>query len=252
MKSKYTKTTGQLLDEIRQNQIDETITAVKNKAKKTGMPYSILKKVYDRGMAAWKGGHRPGASQQQWAFARVNSMLTGGKADPDLQKQIKDGGYKKKKKKSESITRESIEEWYSDEETISLYQGRYGDEWMKKLNNTYEAMLSKLDESCCDDCDNLYDHVIMEAEYQGRKVKLNDPFRLPTGSKKKFGVYVKNEKGNIVKVTFGDPNMGINRDDPEARKNFRARHSCDDNPGPKYKARYWSCYQWRAGAKVDN
>ena len=52
-------------------------------------------------------------------------------------------------------------------------------------------------------------------------------------------------------VRFGDPNMGINRDDPNARKNFRARHNCDD-PGPKWKARYWSCYQWRAGAKVDN
>ena len=98
---------------------------------------------------------------------------------------------------------------------------------------------------------SLYDHAIMESEYQGRKVKLNDPFRLPSGSKKKFGVYVKNDKGNVVKVTFGDPNMGINRDDPEARKSFRARHQCDTNPGPKWKARYWSCYQWRAGAKVD-
>ena len=243
---------GKIINPKKEEILDEKIEGLVNKSKQTGVPYSILKKSYDRGMAAWKGGHRPGASQQQWAFARVNSMLTGGKADPDLQKQIKDGGYKKKKKKSESITKESIEEWYSDNETISLYQGRYGDEWLKKLNNTYEAMLSKLDESCCDDCDNLYDHVIMEAEYQGRKVKLNDPFRLPSGSKKKFGVYVKNEKGNIVKVTFGDPNMGINRDDPEARKNFRSRHSCDDNPGPKYKARYWSCYQWRAGAKVDN
>ena len=62
---------------------------------------------------------------------------------PRLQKQIKDGGYKKKKKKSESVTRESIEEWYSDEETISLYQGRYGDEWLKKLNNTYEKDVIK-------------------------------------------------------------------------------------------------------------
>jgi len=82
-----------------------------------------------------------------------------------------------------------------------------------------------------------------------KKVKLNSPFRLPAGSKKKFGVYVKNEKGNIVKVTFGDPNMEIKRDDPNRRKNFRARHNCD-NPGPKWKARYWSCYQWRAGAPV--
>ena len=90
------------------------------------------------------------------------------------------------------------------------------------------------------------------AEYEGRKVKLNNPFRLPSGSKKKFGVYVKNDKGNVVKVTFGDPNMEIKRDDPARRKAFRSRHSCDDNIGPKWKARYWSCYQWRAGKKVDN
>ena len=229
-------------------QLDEKIEGLVNKSKQTGVPYSILKKSYDRGMAAWKGGHRPGASQQQWAFARVNSMLTGGKADPDLQKQIKDGGYKKKKKAS----KESVEEWFTSDETISLYQERYGDEYLIKLNNTYKRMLSKLNEEpCCDDCGNLYDHVISEAEYQGKKVKLNDPIRTSENPKKKFKVYVKNEKGTVVVVRFGDPNMGINRDDPERRKSFRARHNCDD-PGPKWKARYWSCYQWRAGAKVDN
>ena len=68
---------------------------------------------------------------------------------------------------------------------------------------------------------------------------------------KKFKVYVKNEKGNVVVVRFGDPNMEIKRDDPQRRKSFRARHDCS-NPGPKWKARYWSCYQWRAGKKVDN
>ncbi len=97
-----------------------------------------------------------------------------------------------------------------------------------------------------------YDLVVEKAEYQGREVTLNDPFRLPTGSKKKFGVYVKNDKDNIVKVQFGDPNMEIKRDDPGRRKSFRARHGCDVDPGPKWKAKYWSCYQWRAGAKVDN
>jgi hypothetical protein len=77
---------------------------------------------------------------------------------------------------------------------------------------------------------------------------LNKPFRTP-GGPKKFSVYVKNEKGNVVKVNFGDPNMEIKRDDPARRKSFRARHNCA-NPGPKWKARYWSCYQWRAGAPV--
>ena len=97
-----------------------------------------------------------------------------------------------------------------------------------------------------------YDVVVEKAEYQGREVKLNDPFRLPTGSKSKFAVYVKNDKGNVVKVQFGDPNTDIKRDDPARRKSFRARHGCDVDPGPKWKAKYWSCYQWRAGAKVDD
>lgn len=79
---------------------------------------------------------------------------------------------------------------------------------------------------------------------------LNKPFRLPSGSKKKFGVYVKNDKGNIVMVKFGDPNMEIRRDNPEARKNFRARHQCDTNVGPKWKARYWSCRMWEGGKSV--
>ena len=77
---------------------EEKIAGLVNKSEKSGVPYGILKKSYDRGMAAWRTGHRPGASQQQWAFARVNSMLTGGKADPDLQAKIRSGGYKKKKK----------------------------------------------------------------------------------------------------------------------------------------------------------
>jgi hypothetical protein len=79
-----------------------------------------------------------------------------------------------------------------------------------------------------------------EAEYQGRKVTLNKPMR---GDVKKSKVYVKNAKGNVVKVNFGDPNMKIRKSNPKARKSFRARHNCD-NPGPKWKARYWSCKAW--------
>ena len=72
------------------------------------------------------------------------------------------------------------------------------------------------------------------------------------GGPKKFAVKVKNpETGNIKTVRFGDPNMEIKRDDPKRRKSFRARHNCDD-PGPRTKARYWSCKQWRAGAKVES
>ena len=104
------------------------------------------------------------------------------------------------------------------------------------------------EEACCDDCK--YDHVISEAQYQGKTVKLNDPIRTNEVPTKKFKVYVKD--GDKVKVVrFGDPGLSIKRDDPNRRKSFRARHNCD-NPGPKTKARYWSCYQWRSGSKVDN
>lgn len=72
--------------------------------------------------------------------------------------------------------------------------------------------------------------------------RLNKPFLTPGGPKKR-SVYVKNEKGNVVKVNFGDPNLSIKRDNPERKKSFRARHNCD-NPGPKTKARYWSCRFW--------
>jgi hypothetical protein len=80
--------------------------------------------------------------------------------------------------------------------------------------------------------------------------KLNRPFRTP-GGPKKFSVYVKNDKGNIIKVNFGDPGLSIKRDNPARRKNFRARHNCD-NPGPKTKARYWSCRNWEAGRSVSD
>ena len=83
--------------------------------------------------------------------------------------------------------------------------------------------------------------IFQEAEYQGRKVKLGKPTRGDVG---KFKVYVKDPKtGNVKKVNFGDPNMKIRKSNPKARKSFRARHNCK-NPGPKTKARYWSCKAW--------
>ncbi len=188
------------------SQVDESYTlnekkikGLVNKAEKSGMPYGVLKKVYDRGMAAWRTGHRPGTTPQQWAFARVNSFVTKSKgtwggADKDLAKQVRG---------------ESLEE--------------------KKLNSWGE--------------------LTEKAEYNGRPVDLNNPTE---GDTKKYKVYVKNEKGNVVKVEFGDPNMEIKRDDPARRKSFRARHQCDTNPGPKYKARYWSCKFWEKGKSVTD
>ena len=249
-------------------ELDEKIAGLVTKAEKSGMPYGILKKVYDRGMAAYKTGHRPGTTAQQWAFARVNSFTTKssgtwGKADADLAAKVRGsskkevyeigkdyGDHTRKVTPGQSATKESVEEWYLDENTRDKYEERFGDNWLAKLTETYNKMLSKL--PCCDDCDGLYEHTIVESEYQGKKVKLNDPIRTSENPNKKFKVYVNNEKGKVVVVRFGDPNMSINRDDPKARKSFRARHGCDTDPGPKWKAKYWSCYQWRGGAKVDN
>jgi hypothetical protein len=81
-----------------------------------------------------------------------------------------------------------------------------------------------------------------EAEYHGRKVSLGKPFLTPDGPKKR-SVYVKNAKGNVIKVNFGDPNMRIKKSSPKHRKSFRARHHCE-NPGPRTKANYWSCRAW--------
>ena len=84
------------------------------------------------------------------------------------------------------------------------------------------------------------DDELEEAEYQGRDVPLNK--RLP-GDVKKSKVFVKNAAGRVVKVNFGDKNMTIKKNNPARRKSFRARHNCD-NPGPRTKARYWSCKAW--------
>ena len=183
--SKHTKKYKELYGE----ELNEEIAGLRTKSDESGIAYSILKQVYDRGMAAWKTGHRPGTTPQQWAFARVNSFITGGKtrstADKDLWDKVK-----------------------------------------KEETEIYE-----------------------ESEYQGKKVTLNKPFRTPDGPKK-FAVYVRNDKGNVIKLGFGDPNMEIKRDDPERRSNYRARHNCSD-PGPKWKANYWSCKFWSEKSVSD-
>ena len=104
---------------------------------------------------------------------------------------------------------------------------------MDDFINYLKSYQTSLDEANC--------NCVYEAEYQGREVKLGKPMR---GDVKKFKVYVKNPKtGKVVKVNFGDPNMRIKKSNPERRKSFRARHNCD-NPGPRTKARYWSCRKW--------
>lgn len=307
--------------------MEKADSGLQKKSEKSGIPVSILRQVYNRGVAAWRTGHRPGTTPQQWGYARVNSFITGGKtrttADKDLWAKASSARKAKKeefvseeikeiikklsersklqmsRRDAESMLLDKLKEYLKNAspdqlkhvgdmigrkitimgsgpkakvvfEAVSPAQqaaiaismkkagkkpkneeGGAGEEGTDKLRKKYEkdtpnsAVTEQSDDCSCGDLQ------VEQAEYEGRKVKLNDPFRLPAGSKKKFGVYVKNEKGNVIRLTFGDPNMEIKRDDPDRLKSFRARHNCD-NPGPKWKARYWSCYQWRAGAKVDN
>ena len=372
-KTKPSKHTNKFKKMYGEDYLNEKIKGLETKAKKSGMPYSILKKVYDRGMAAWKGGHRPGTTPQQWAFARVNSFVTKssgtwGKADKDLADKVRAseevevqetelGMIPKKKRKGHEVLgtggafgEKNIKEWFESNMTRASYQLRHGEDWWWKLNEVHDAMLEKIG-ACCDDCadgiheetelkekgpcwdgfkqvgmkmkggkqvpncvpeswtqedidenlrkvkgtDNLYEPKKMtkfartksmidylktrdnkDAEKRkkdkstsGYKMRmfnqmeniwgeitekddksgkeLNNPTR---GDVKKYKVYVKNDKGNVVKVEFGDPNMSIKRDDPARRKSFRARHNCE-NPGPKWKARYWSCKFWSTKSVTD-
>ena len=149
-------------------QLDEKIEGLVTKAKKSGMPYGILKKVYDRGMAAYKTGHRPGTTAQQWAFARVNSFVTKssgtwGKADKDLADKVRASEEvevqetelgmipKKKRKGHEVLGPESVQEWFESNMTRASYQLRHGEDWWWKLQEVKEAMLEKTG-ACCDDC----------------------------------------------------------------------------------------------------
>jgi hypothetical protein len=104
---------------------------------------------------------------------------------------------------------------------------------MDDFINFLKGYSTQLEEANC--------NCVYEAEYQGRDVKLGKPTQ---GDVKKFKVYVKNPKtGKIIKVNFGQKGMNIKKNSPGKRANFRARHNCD-NPGPRTKARYWSCRKW--------
>ncbi len=86
--------------------------------------------------------------------------------------------------------------------------------------------------------EDLEDEDIYEAEYKGKKVELNKPRRM--SGKRKFRVFTKNERGNVVKVEWGQPGATVKNDDPKASKSFRARHKCK-TPGPRWKPRWWAC-----------
>jgi hypothetical protein len=113
----------------------------------------------------------------------------------------------------------------------------YVGEYLEGLVNRFKE-LGKLEDE--PDFEVEKEDIEMEAKYQGREVPLGKPM---AGDVKKSKVYVKNPQGNIVKVNFGDKKMRIKKSNPNRRKSFRARHNCA-NPGPRHKARYWSCRAW--------
>jgi len=142
-----------------------------------------------------------------------------------------------------------------DENTANEFAQRLADHMFESGYEDFDIEISTdidedVDEITYEDVDEFHedygtlwfneDDELDEAEYQGRKVKLGKPTR---GDVKKFKVYVRNPKGNVVKVNFGSKDHRIKKSDPDARRSFRARHNCD-NPGPRHKARYWSCKKW--------
>ena len=211
------------------------------KGKKANL--GALKSVFRRGAGAFSTSHRPSVrSRDQWALGRVKAYLkllsSGRPANPKYTTDydLLPAGHPKSTKKAEDKTlKVKAPKGYHWMQTMNgpmLMEGDY-----KPHPGAVEAFEFGLIE-------DHEDSRIVKAEYQGKKVELNKPRRL-SGENKKFGVYVKNDKGNIVQVKFGDPKLDIKRDDPERRRNFRARHNCG-NPGPKHKARYWSCKMWSA------
>jgi len=162
-----------------------------------------------------------------------------------------------KEEQLKNLIREMVEEMYNEQSQMqdeclecyeSAMQERTNEIWEDCYRKTNLDMIPEGDEHTCEG-DEFYEiygdmkyepEKIEEAEYQGRKVKLGVPMK---GDVKKSKVYVKNPKGNVVKVNFGDKKMRIKKSIPKRRKSFRARHNCA-NPGPRHKARYWSCRAW--------
>jgi len=204
---------------------------------------SQLKKIYRRGAGAFSSSHRPGKSRGQWAMARVNmflKMVRGGKVKDSYRKADQDVAKASAAVMIDDGIRDEMnlfteEDFIAAKLDIHNYQLQEDPEFTDEMWSTIFIDVDKLG------FEEYVDEESWAAEANKGK-KLNKPFRTP-GGPKKFSVYVKNEKGNVVKVNFGDPNMEIKRDDPGRRKNFRARHNCA-NPGPKTKARYWSCKMW--------
>ena len=230
-----------------------------------------LKQVFDRGIGAYKtnpSSVRPNVtSKEQWAYARVNSFLEiyrGAKTanhDKDLLPDMKKAQYANDifTTEMEAVARSydmgldgytHVSEYngqavFMPAESHEAYLAYYGAEGEEDEPETPSsermAMLQMVIEE-------LLKEDVQKAEYQGKTVNLNKPRRIQDGNKK-FEVFVQ-DGDKVTRVTFGDPNMQIRRDNPKARANFRARHSCD-TATDKTSAKYWSCRMWEADTSVS-
>ena len=147
------------------------------------------------------------------------------------------------KKINNRVNRQEVIDWFNQND-IEYYRMTDIEMYIMYIEKNMEDMdINSEDEfGSVEETDFIPDDLLNEAEYQGRKVQLGKPFLTPNGPKKR-SVYVKNEKGNVIKVIFGDPNMRIKKHIPSHRKSFRARHHCD-TAKDKTSPRYWSCKFW--------
>lgn len=152
------------------------------------------------------------------------------------------------KKINSLVNRQEVIQWFNDNDVWDNYNITDIEMYMIYIERNMEETDADSDEfGSVEETDFISDDTLNEAEYQGRKVKLG---KIMQGDIKKFKVYVKNDKGKVVKVNFGfggksakGKRMVIKKNNPERRKSFRARHNCS-NPGPRWKPRYWACRTW--------
>jgi hypothetical protein len=253
--------------------------ASKGKGSKASM--GRLKSVFRRGAGAFSRTHAPNMSRTGWGVARVKAflyLLRNGRPSNPNYKQDNDllptshprSTAKAKMEDYIFIERENAIEKSRDigfEGEIHMTKTADGEtlyfpakdedtfqEWYRKNDPDAERELEAFeyyeDAEYEDWGEDTEEVELTAAEYQGRKVKLNKPFRTQ-GGKKKFAVYVQNKAGRVIIVRFGDPNMSIKRDDPERRKNFRSRHKCD-TAKDKTTPRYWSCKMWERNKSVTD
>jgi len=240
--SKYTKAVRKKYPELYDE--GKADASLEKKAKASSISVGILKKVYKRGVAAWRTGHRPGTTPEQWGHARVNSFISGGKtrttADADLWKQHSG--------KSESL---NIESFVIESNIYRVGSEKYFEQF-RELRELYQNNF--LDDLTEEDIEVLETDIGEFAVYEGQHVPLDCPMieeedkkdvelnKPKKGGPKKYYVYVKDPStGNIKKVTWGDTTgLKVKLNDPEARKSFAARHKCSQQKD-RTTAAYWAC-----------